>query len=78
MQGVKIRVKGHLDKNWSDWLGAMTITHTKRGETVLSGDVSDQTALYGVLLRLSNLGLQLVSMNAVGTRARRSGEVGEM
>ncbi len=78
MQGVKIRVRGQLDKNWSDWLGAMTITHTKRGETVLSGNVSDQAALYGLLLRLSNLGLQLVSMTSGKAHARGSGEAGGM
>ncbi len=78
MQEVEIRVKGQLDKDWSDWLGAMTITHAKRGETVLSGDVTDQAALYGLLLRLSNLGLQLVSLTADGTHTRGSGEVRDM
>jgi len=78
MQEVEIRVKGQLDKNWSNWLGAMTITHTKQGETVLSGNVSDQAALYGLLFRLSNLGLHLVSVTSDGTHARRSEEGGQM
>ena len=78
MQEVEIRVKGQLDKNWSNWLGAMTITHTKQGETVLSGNVSDQAALYGLLFRLSNLGLHLVSVTSDGAHARRSEEAGHM
>ena len=78
MQGVKIRVKGQVDKDWSNWLGAMTITHTKRGETVLSGNVSDQAALYGLLFRLSNLGLHLLSVTSDGAHARRSEEAGHM
>ncbi len=78
MQEVRIRVKGHLDTNWSDWLGDMEIAHTKRGETVSSGNVSDQAALYGLLLRLSNLGLHLVSVTPCGTLSRRSEEVKKM
>ncbi len=78
MQGVKIRVKGQLDKNWSNWMGAMTITHTKQGETILSGNVSDQAALYGLLFRLSDLGLHLVSVASDGAHARRSEEADQM
>jgi hypothetical protein len=77
MQEVKVRVKGQMDKDWSNWLGAMTITHTKQGETVLSGKVSDQAALYGLLFRLSDLGLQLVSVTSDGRHAGRSKEAGQ-
>jgi hypothetical protein len=64
MQQIEIRVKGQIDKNWSDWMGGLAITYNRQGETVLSGPIRDQSALYGLLLRLSNLGLQLNSVNS--------------
>ena len=62
MQSIEIRVKGRLDEHWSDWFDGLTIAHTG-DETVLTGSVVDQTALYGVLSKLRNLGLPLVSVN---------------
>ena len=62
MQQIEIRVKGEIDRNWSDRMGGLAITHTDRGETVLSGSVRDQSALYGILSRLSDLGLDLISV----------------
>ncbi len=78
MQEVRIRVKGRLNANWSNWLGDMTIAHTRHGETVLSGSVSDQAALYGLLLRLSNLGLHLVSVTSARTSVPRGREARQM
>ncbi len=63
MQSVEIRVKGQIDERWSDWFAGLTITHTDQGETVLTGPVVDQAALYGLLSRLRDLGLPLVSVN---------------
>ena len=63
MQQVEIRVKGQIDERWSEWLEGLTITHTEDGETVLSGSVIDQSALYGVIGRLRDLGLPLLSVN---------------
>jgi hypothetical protein len=63
MQQVEIRVKGQIDERWSEWLDGLTITHTSGGETLLSGSVMDQSALYGVLARLRDLGLPLLSVN---------------
>lgn len=65
MQSVEIRVKGQIDERWSDWFAGLTITHTDQGETVLTGPVVDQAALYGLLSRLRDLGLPLVSVNPV-------------
>ena len=67
MQQVEIRVQGQIDEHWSDWLEGLTITHTTEGETVLSGHVLDQSALYGLIARLRDLGLPLLSVNPRGT-----------
>ena len=58
----KIRVKGHLSNRWTDWLAGLEIENQPGGDTVLSGFLPDQAALYGVLKRLGNLGLALISM----------------
>jgi hypothetical protein len=63
MQQVEIRLKGQIDKSWSDQLGGLTVSHTAKGETILTGTVRDQSALYGVLNRLPVLGLELISIN---------------
>jgi hypothetical protein len=63
MQQVEIRVKGQIDEVWSDWLEGLTITHSTEGETVLTGTVIDQSALYGLIARMRDLGLPLVSVN---------------
>jgi hypothetical protein len=69
MQQVEIRVKGQIDERWSEWLEGLTITHTPEGETVLTGSVTDQSALYGLIGRLRDLGLPLLSVNPSGTNA---------
>jgi hypothetical protein len=66
MQQIEIRVRGQIDQDWSDWLDGLTITHTERGETVLAGPVRDQAALRGLLDRLADLGLQLISVVSSG------------
>ncbi|MEK7354086.1 MAG: hypothetical protein AABZ77_06250 [Chloroflexota bacterium] len=68
MQQIEIRIKGQIDYDWSDWMGGLIITHTGQGETVLTGSVRDQAALYGLLSRLSDLGLQLNSVNSTGIK----------
>ncbi|NIV33580.1 MAG: hypothetical protein GWN58_30275 [Anaerolineae bacterium] len=69
MQQVEIRVKGQIDEQWSEWLDGLAITHTTEGETVLTGSVIDQSALYGLIARLRDLGLPLVSVNPSETSA---------
>ena len=61
----QIRLKGHLSREWSDWFGCMTVTLEDNGETLLSGPVVDQAALYGLLRRARDLGMSLVSVNRV-------------
>ena len=63
MEHVEIRVKGQIDRRWSDWFDGLTISHSGTGETVLTGVVPDQAALYGIISRLRDLGLELASMN---------------
>ena len=65
MQQVEICVKGRIDERWLEWLGDVTITYTEGGESVLTGSVADQSALYGLVARLRDLGLPLVSVNPV-------------
>ena len=64
MQRVEIRVKGRIDEHWSDWFEGLTVTHTGESDTVLTGSVVDQAALYGLLTRLRDLGLTLLSVSS--------------
>lgn len=61
----QIVVKGHLDNEWSDWFDGLTITLVDNGETILSGPIIDQTALHGVLIKIRDLGLPLLSLMCV-------------
>ena len=63
MQNVEIRVKGQIDENWSEWFDDLTITYTDQDETILTGLIVDQAALYGLIAKLRDLGLPLVSVN---------------
>ena len=63
MRTVEIRVKGCIDEHWSSWLAGLSITHPNSNETILSGKVADQAALYGVLSMLRDLGLPLLSVS---------------
>jgi hypothetical protein len=65
MLPVEIRVKGRIDERWSEWLDDLTITHTEQDETVLTGSIVDQAALYGLIAKLRDLGLPLSSVNCV-------------
>ena len=62
----RFRVKGHLDDRWSDCLGGLTIHLQKDGTTVLIGPVIDQAALYGLIVRIRDIGLSLLSISLVG------------
>jgi hypothetical protein len=57
-----IRVEGLIGKSWSSWFEGMTIEHQEGGETVLSGPLVDEAALYGVLTKIRDLGLPLVEL----------------
>lgn len=57
-----IRIKGHLDDRWADWFEGMSITQENDGTTLLTGMVVDQAALLGLLRRVRDLGLSLISV----------------
>jgi len=61
----EIRIEGHLDQQWTDWFDGMTITLEEDGKTLLTGLVVDQAALHGLLKKVRDLGLPLVSVNPV-------------
>jgi len=61
----QIRIKGHLAPHWSDWFGGLTVTLEANGETLLTGPVVDQAALYGVLRKVRDLGMPLLSVVCV-------------
>ena len=59
----QIRLKGHLGRQWTDWFGGLTITLEDNGDTLLTGPVIDQAALYGLLKKVRDLGMPLVSVS---------------
>ena len=61
----QIRIKGHLGSQWSDWFEGLTITLEENGETLLTGPVVDQAALHGLLKRVRDLGMPLLSVNRI-------------
>jgi hypothetical protein len=58
----QIRIVGHLDDRWSDNFDSLTITHEENGETLLTGPVTDQAALHGLLRKIRDLGAPLISV----------------
>jgi hypothetical protein len=58
----EIRVQGHLDAHWSEWLEGMTITHEEGGVTLLEGPVTDPSALHGLFNRLLNMRAPILSL----------------
>lgn len=67
----QIRIKGHLGREWTDWFEGLTITLEDDGETLLTGAVIDQAALHGLLRKVRDLGMPLVSVNRVRINTRR-------
>ena len=59
----QIKIKDHLHTRWQDWFDGLTFTLTDDGHTILSGIIVDQASLHGVLKKIRNLGLTLISVN---------------
>jgi len=62
----EIKIKGHLDKSWSDWFAGLELTHLEGDETLLCGMLPDQAALHGLLERIRDLNLKLISVTCCG------------
>ena len=63
--GYEIRLKGHLDSRWAAWFDGLTLTREGDGTTLLEGPVVDQAALHGLLQKVRDTGLPLVSVERV-------------
>ena len=60
----QIRIKGHLGRQWTDWFGGLAITLEDNGDTLLTGLIVDQAALHGLLRKVRDLGMPLVSVSS--------------
>lgn len=66
----QFRIKGHLNQQWMNWFEGLIITLEEDGNTLLSGTVVDQSALHGILKKIRDLGMPLLSVNSVETGAQ--------
>jgi len=65
MQQVEIRVKGQIDRDWSDRFGGFAITYPPQSESIITGSIRDQAELRGLLCWLADLGLELISLTTI-------------
>jgi hypothetical protein len=63
MHNAEIHIEGLLDPHWGEWLGDVSIVYTEQDETILTGSFPDQAALYGLIAKLRDLGVKLISVN---------------
>ena len=61
----EIRIQGHLNERWTDWLEGLAFTHETDGTTTLTGPLADQAALHGVLNKLRDLGVPIISVQSI-------------
>ena len=73
----RIKISGHLDSGWQSWFDGLAVTTTADGNTELSGVIADQAALYGVLKKIRNLGLILISVIPQNDTASGDDETGD-
>ena len=71
----QIRIKGHLGPQWTDWFGGVAITLEDNGETLLTCQVVDQAALYGVLRKVRDLGMPLLSVIRINPGERGTSSI---
>ena len=73
----QIKIKGHLGREWTDWFSGLTISALDNGETLLTGPVLDQAALHGVLRKVRDVGMPLLSVNRVQPGQAEASDVSE-
>lgn len=71
----QIRIEGHLDRQWTGWFAGLSITLKENGDTLLTGLVADQAALYGLLRKVRDLGMPLVSVMRVESGQQDGSEI---
>ena len=75
---VSIKLKGHLDDQWQDWFGGLAITLQRNGDTLLTGPVVDQAALHGLLRKVRDLGMPLLSITPRDSQSNGDHHKGEI
>jgi len=70
----EIKVRGRIDKHWSEWLENMAIAYDDMGNSTITGPIADQSALHGLLKKIRDLGLPLTSVNPVRLHTENQGE----
>ena len=71
----QIRIRGHLSRQRADWFEELTLTLEEDGDTLLTGPVIDQAALHGILKKIRDLGMPLLSVNSIGAGSKDMSEV---
>ncbi len=70
----EVKIRGHLDSCWSDWFAGLKLTYLEGNETLLSGSLPDQAALHGLLERIRDLNLTLISVTCAGESRQSPGQ----
>ncbi len=70
----QIRIRGHLSPEWADWFEGLAVTLAEDGDTLLTGPVVDQAGLHGLLKKVRDLGMPLLSVNCVETGPAKDGQ----
>jgi hypothetical protein len=76
-RSYQIRIKGQFDATWTDWFAGLTVTPEAEGTTLLTAEGIDQAALYGILKKIRDLGISLISVNSNDAKFYKKGNQNE-